>query len=880
MMKDSSNFYTFYDVQNEANDYFANRDKGRGSGYKQYVKWEIFAEPRFSPSGNIFNIPATNLNNYQSYLNSFNFNTLPSNYDPGYFTPIANSGLHNLTNGWNGGTGRVNTIAFSSNGNHCFVGTPAGGVWKSGGTGVGWTDWMPIADGLPHIGISGIAVNPNNSDNIFLLTGDGDGANTPSIGVVKSEDGGLTWEATSLLWTASQGVRARRLLMHPTNPDIQFVVVSGWTGTTIDIRGMYKTIDGWDSWTKVFSGGLHDIKFKPLDPSIVYATSSNDFYMSTSNGDSATFNEVTNGLPVNPATSRIIIGVSPDDPSTVYLLYGGSVTGSSNSCTAASSPFVGLYRSTDPATTAFTLQSSGCPNILGYEDDGEDERGQNGYDLAIAISPTDIDEVHVGGINCWKSLSAGATGSWTITSHWREDGLNGGGVCSGTNSGTGNTIGYTHADIHTLEYHPTNGALYCGSDGGFYRYDGSTWADRSAGLQIMQFYDIDLDVNATVLIGGTQDNGTNSINLSTEVINHDLGADGFNCLVDPTDGTNWFMTMNSALYYTSNSGATFSCLSPGGRIATRAFEMHPTNNQILYAGVANDFRTSSDGGSSWNDVAPTVLTTGMYIAATYGVSNTNRIYTTTQGGRVFVTSNAGGTWNDVTNDLNSVSNHTDIALNPNDSKDSWVTISGYTSGDKVWYSSDVGVSWTNISGSLPNVPVNCVVIDPNRTDHSVYIGTDIGVFYRDDNLSDWVPFFHGLPNTEVFDLEIENNELFVGTYGRGIWKSKLYGNCFSTITLGPVGNPAWSSSYSNLPQYYAASDWIKSERTIHSSIGDSVRYQGGNYVELLPGFNTQSGANFKANIGQCDPNTSSSSSASYMSAQDAIIYRCYGTLVP
>ena len=209
-------------------------------------------------------------------------------------------------------------------------------------------------------------------------------------------------------------------------------------------------------------------------------------------------------------------------------------------------------------------------------------------------------------------------------------------------------------------------------------------------------------------------------------------------------------------------------------------------------------------------------------------------------------------------------------------------LSGYNSGDKVWYSSDKGQNWNNISGSLPNLPVNCIVVDPDRTDHSVYVGTDAGVFYRDDNLSDWVPYFHGLPNTVVEDLEIENGKLIAGTHGRGVWKTNLYGNCFSTLTLGPIGNPSWSSSYSNLPQYYAASDWVVSERTIYNSIGDSVRYQGGNYISLLPGFSTQAGANFKARIAQCDPTvspTSGPNSSLLMSPQDAIIYRSPGSFV-
>ena len=107
----------------------------------------------------------------------------------------------------------------------------------------------------------------------------------------------------------------------------------------------------------------------------------------------------------------------------------------------------------------------------------------------------------------------------------------------------------------------------------------------------------------------------------------------------------------------------------------------------------------------------------------------------------------------------------------------------------------------------------------------------------------------------------------------------MYGNCNTTYTLTNSNNP--STSQSNMSQYYAASDWITSSRTIYFSIADSVRYKAGNYVKLLPGFDTQSGANFEAKIGNCNGSGGSlAPPPNYMTAQQAIIYRCYGALIP
>ena len=481
---DSTEFYTFYDIQKEVESYFANRDKGRGSGYKQYKRWAIFAEERFSPSGEIFNIGAANLANYQAYISNFNFSALPSNYDPGYWSQV-NTGLstqspsqvNNPNFSSNPGVGRVQCIEIA--GSDCYIGTPGGGIWKNSVSG-SWVDWIPIGDGLPQIGISDIEVNPNNSNNIFILTGEADQSvsTNESIGVLESNDGGLTWHATSLSWDINELVGATRLLMHPTNPNIQFVTVRRPSSR----RGIYKTTDGWNSWTQVYDGGnpVWDIEFKPGDPSIVYASTNNDFLRSTSNGDSATFNIITNGLPSNPGTDRIAIGVSPDDADYVYLLYADNNGSTTTPCSTTLSPFDGFYRSTNSGVS-FILRDSGCPNPLGYSSTGADNREQATYDLALAVNPNDVNEVHIGGINCWMSTTGGNSGSWTITSWWDRNGT----------ASIPFTFGYTHADIHALEF-SSSGKLYCASDGGFYRRSNGAWSDRSNGLMNMQFYNIDV----------------------------------------------------------------------------------------------------------------------------------------------------------------------------------------------------------------------------------------------------------------------------------------------------------------------------------------------------------------------------------------------------
>ena len=153
---------------------------------------------------------------------------------------------------------------------------------------------------------------------------------------------------------------------------------------------------------------------------------------------------------------------------------------------------------------------------------------------------------------------------------------------------------------------------------------------------------------------------------------------------------------------------------------------------------------------------------------------------------------------------------TDAAVSWNSSSTAWATIGGFLNGQKVYRTDNGGSTWYNISGSLPNVPVNCIVTDPNST-NGIYIGTDLGVYYRDDNSTDWVPFQNGLPNIEVMDLAVNNynGTITAATFGRGLWVSSLYSQC----NVDFVHQNGTGSNPRGL-EYYAASNSITSYYTL------------------------------------------------------------------
>ena len=113
-----------------------------------------------------------------------------------------------------------------------------------------------------------------------------------------------------------------------------------------------------------------------------------------------------------------------------------------------------------------------------------------------------------------------------------------------------------------------------------------------------------------------------------------------------------------------------------------------------------------------------------------------------------------------------------VAFDPLNENTIWVTFSGYSDGKKVYRSQDAGETWENMSMNLPNLPVNCVEIERSSTG-GVYVGTDVGIYYWDSNLSEWEPYMTGLPNVIVNELEIHEdaNIIRAATYGRGIWES-------------------------------------------------------------------------------------------------------------
>jgi hypothetical protein len=301
---------------------------------------------------------------------------------------------------------------------------------------------------------------------------------------------------------------------------------------------------------------------------------------------------------------------------------------------------------------------------------------------------------------------------------------------------------------------------------------------------------------------------------------------------------------------------SWSLITPPGDTVEHwqsAWIMHPTRPDTLYAGWVNNISRTYSAGVGWTVLNPGFTGGRKVTSLAQGVNNVKRLYASNQI-TIRRTSNLHAstpTWTVVSGSLpvgEGIGLAGEIAVDPEDEDRLWVTILQYQAGKKVYYSGDGGGNWTNISGTLPNLPVNCIAYHAGSND-GLYIGTDIGVFYKNADMPEWVYFSNGMPTVPVLDIKITSGHVYVGTFGRGMWRSEHYSSCPVSTTLTPANDP--SSPISTGRQHYSASESILSTRIITGGPGSDVTYQAGNFVRFDPGFHAKANNQLLAKVEGC-----------------------------
>ena len=659
--------------------------------------------------------------------------------------------------------GRVTDVAISpDNDNHFYIATAVGGVFKTTDKGLNWT---PIFDNIGRPSIGNIEIAPNDSQRIYIGTGEANGSATSGAnfgdGMYRSDDAGNTWSHIGLEDSQYIG----RIVVDPNNKDRVFAATAGVLYGKNEERGLYRTTDGGDNWEKVLyvsdSTAVIDVVMNPINTNILFAATwerirypwqrnyggvTSGVHRSLDGGD--TWLKLTNGLPISDTeTGRIGLAISESNPSTIYASY---------TTNAITNTFDGLYKSTDNGDNWTEITGGNINDVnatFGW------------YFGNIRVHPTNPNDVYVLGQQLYRTTNGGS--SWVAEYSM-------------------------HVDHHSMEYSRNNtDFIVAGNDGGVYLSEngGTNWS-HFENLPITQFYNIEVDKqNPNRLYGGAQDNNTIRTTTGNNNDWHSiLEGDGFQVNVDKNDSNNVYAEYQWGNLYRSTNGGTWMDWALDGIDKSRTnwntpVEISPFDTNVLYYGSYR-LHKSTNKAVSWNMISgdltdgehpsgSTAYGTLTCIAPSY--NNLDVIYTGSDDGNVSVTFDAGATWQSIDNDLPNrfVSQ---IAIHPNDDLTAYVTFSGYASLDYTPYiykTIDGGVNWLDITGNLPSVPVNDVVI--SASDNRLYVATDTAVWFSINEGVSWNIVGDNLPIGIVSDIKIHTptNTLYAGTFGRSMFNIDL-----------------------------------------------------------------------------------------------------------
>lgn len=831
-------------------------DTTEGSYYKQLKKAEIMWHDRLFPTGQSMQMAAA-VNDYVKKFNSGQI-TSCNNQQWTEMGPVGNPGSGGA------GSGQIHAIKCSPNyisDKTVYAASNWGGLYKSVNSG----PWQNLNTDiqLPFTSVSDIAIDPNNTQRIFITTGDAEmsmghfSANldaTPSqrtplftAGVYRSTDGGTSWQPVNggstqpLLDDFVNGGTIRKILMHPSNNNILYIATS---------VGVYKCINATattPTWTKIFSPlndtELKGLEFKPNDPNTIYV-SGRDIYKSINGG--TTWQSMTgalvgldlNSLPTSFLVGRINITVTNINSNVLYAYIVGKENGGSNKI------FIYKYENVNNNfvwTFKHSMVQSGSLNSF--------------------ITPTRTP------IKCLNNNE-----NFVIFGTSQLRGSQNIGVSNVIDLSSYNGSGI-HADIHAIEFIPGENKAFIGSDGGVHIknldvYSTSGGSDFSQGLGVKTIYGFDDENNREdrIMIG-SQDTGTDVYKAGNW--SNIAGGDGYNGKNDDKTGLGFGRSNNTTFSYNWDTGTqktefynshpTYTNVpndpatnTPIGMNSAFQMKNHPITEKMvftmneLFERKKHEQATTTDNESTlWelrSDVGKIVYPQWQRQLKEFDISPSNPNYwliglSGTQADLVvnpyivepkLLKSTIGGCaglagyqstpncFTDITQNLinSGVSNSsyqavnggpstiipviTSVIFHPENHLKAWVTFTGYEPTAKVWGTNDGGNSWYNAdpNGTLNNLPVNDIVFQKGTNDR-LYIGTDAGIYYRDNSSSNWTKFCN-FPNVMVTELKINYcvGKLRASTFGRGVWEGELLnsnGN-IGTDALEITSNVTWNTS--------------------------------------------------------------------------------------
>lgn len=767
---------------------------------------------------------------------------------------------------WGENSGRITSLAVApGNASDVWAGAADGGLWHSIDQGV---TWQPVTDTQATLSIGAIAIDGTSGSpyTIYVGTGEASQINNdyPSVGILKSSDGGQTWNTLGAAQFGGLGIA--RIAIDPTNNQDILVAadLSAFNGCTtpptgggplglLQNLGIWQSLDGGQTWSHVLQDttvnsnfAATDVVFDPAQSGVVYAgignvldactqTASSNAGVWKSTNHGATFGMIgTAGLPTGTAVGRVSLAVSQDGTHIYALISRADSTGCTQSVGRALFNH-SFYVSTNSGASWVTQDVSGVPGLT--DDDGE---CMWWFAPFVAVDPSDATGhiVYVGGVDLWKNKGEGASNAWTnVTDSYGANSLK------------------IHPDQHAIAFFTSSSpSFYLGNDGGVWSCCGAgTLNNLNSGLNITQLYGAAVGGSGSgeQLFAGAQDNGTAhdpdnpAHGLALPWPQVDAG-DGGRTLVDPSipsivyaekisnpSGNQVEKSVDSGTHWTLiDSGIN----SSDNQNVVPPFIMSARHSQTLLFGTNKVYVTTNEG-SSWQAVSPVLNSSPCLYGAFFGdptcplsalaiaPSDENYIYAGDDAGNVYVTGTGGcstGTcWSGTavcpTNQM-----VTSIAVDPRFPGAAYATCAGFASGagHHVFKTTNGGNTWADVSASLPNIPFESALVLKTANliaPIQVVVGSDAGVFISPNGGASWAQFGTGLPNAALQQIFTNpgGNQIFVATYGRGMWTLQPPASGWHTVPSPNSSDPTAQNELLSVAVVAANNVWA-----VGASFGD------------------------------------------------------------
>lgn len=634
--------------------------------------------------------------------------------------------------------------------NTIWAGAAGGGVWKSDD---GGRQWRGLWHSQPTLNIGSIAVDPANPAIVYCGTGEANlsADSYPGVGVFRSTDGGDTWQVLAPADTTGIPTRIGCLIVDPF--DATHLCLGGVTHATGGSDGMFVSRDGGLSWGRqTFPGSgsyrCHAIVFHPTMRDTLFATiaargARSGIWKSTNGG--ASWTQLKNGLPSPEQIERTSLAIAASQPSVIYAI-----------SSAQDETVLGVFRSNDGGAN--------WTNIAGTHFAKE---GQMSYGNTIAVHPANPDHVLCGGVDLHLTRDGGKT--WVRTTKWDAE------------RGKPN---YAHADHHCLLMPVEQpGLVYDMNDGGMdVSMDGGlTWANRSNGLAVSMFYDVDVaQSDGRMFGGGMQDNGTNiTLTGKPDDFVEITGGDGGWMLIDPKNTDHLYTTSQNMTVNRFRKSDGWKDASPPARKSEQDavwmvfLEFDPKDSRTVFAGGLRVWRTKDDG-NKWLAVSP-VLDGSPISALEIAQADSNVVYVGTENGGIYRSLNGGNSWSgDLASPVLPGFTITRLLTSPTNAQIVYATVANFNARH-VFRSKDGGQTWMDIDrGQLPDAPHHAIAI-PRAKPMTLYVCSDAGVYVSTDAGDSWKSLTRNLPTVPIVDLVYHEADgtLTAASYGRSLWRLKV-----------------------------------------------------------------------------------------------------------